>query len=80
VDEDEHLWLLQDKINKYLGAIESGELYQKCPKAVGKQIIIDLAPKYPLSKKAEDLVRKCQASSKPLASNSRCGHRFSPSK
>ncbi|HLH49018.1 MAG TPA: DUF6572 domain-containing protein [Roseiarcus sp.] len=60
-DEEQHLWLLQAKINKYLGAIESGELYEKLPKAVGKRLVIDLAPKYPLSKNAQNFVEKCQA-------------------
>jgi hypothetical protein len=39
-EENEHLLILQDKINTYLGAIESGELYEKYPKAVNKNIYI----------------------------------------
>lgn len=41
--ENEHLLILQDKINVYLGAIESGELYEKYPNAKHKHIIISLA-------------------------------------
>lgn len=62
-DEDEayHLWLLQNKINKYLAAIESGEFYEKVPMSIGKNIVIELIPKYPLSKNAKNLVDKFKA-------------------
>ena len=39
-DDNEHLLVLQDKINAYLGAIESGELIEQYPKTQGKKIII----------------------------------------
>jgi hypothetical protein len=39
-EENEHLILLQDKINAYLGAIEGGELYEAYPKAKGRKIVI----------------------------------------
>jgi len=38
--ENEHLMILQDKINGYLSAIESHELYEKYPKAIDKKICI----------------------------------------
>jgi uncharacterized protein DUF6572 len=38
--ENEHLIILQDKINSYLAAIESHELYEKYPKAIDKNICI----------------------------------------
>jgi hypothetical protein len=38
--ENEHLLILQTKINMYLGAIESGELYSKYPKARNRKICI----------------------------------------
>jgi len=38
--ENEHLLILQDKINSYLESIESGELYTLYPNAKGKDIII----------------------------------------
>ena len=42
-DEDnEHLLVLQDKINAYLGAIESGELYGTYPKAKDRKIVIEI--------------------------------------
>lgn len=38
--ENEHLLLLQDKLNSYLGAIEDGQLYDSYPKAKNRNIII----------------------------------------
>jgi hypothetical protein len=61
VEEAEHLWLLQCKINKYLAALESGELYEKVPKATGKHIVIVLAAKYALSKNAQYFVDRVQS-------------------
>lgn len=46
-DEDnEHIFLLQEKINAYLGAIESGQLNEKYPASVGKKVTISVALKY----------------------------------
>jgi hypothetical protein len=46
-DEDnEHLFLLQEKINAYIGATESGQLNEKYPASVGKKITISIALKY----------------------------------
>lgn len=39
-EENEHLLLLQDKINSYLGAIEDGQLYEAYPNAKNRNIII----------------------------------------
>ena len=39
-EENEHLLLLQDKINSYLGAIEDGQLYDVYPNAKNRNIII----------------------------------------
>lgn len=41
-DESRHLRLLQEKLNAYLRFIESGELLEVYPKAVGKRIRIDV--------------------------------------
>ena len=45
-DENEHLVLLQDKINGYLEVIESGEIYESYPDAKGKGFQIDIAFKF----------------------------------
>lgn len=40
--ENDHLLILQNKINGYLGAIESGELYETYPKAKDRKIMIEI--------------------------------------
>jgi hypothetical protein len=60
VDEGQHLWILQCKINKYLGAVESGEIYQQCPQAIGNKIVIFIAAKHPLTKNARSFIEKCR--------------------
>ncbi|PES62718.1 hypothetical protein CN507_23595 [Bacillus cereus] len=41
--DDEHILLLQDKINTYLGFIESDEIYEKVPSTIGRtQFIIQV--------------------------------------
>jgi hypothetical protein len=43
---NKHLLLLQEKINSYLTAIESGELFEQYPVARDKKIAIELVLKY----------------------------------
>jgi len=43
---NEHLMMLQKKINSYLAFIESGELLKKFPKYTGKPIVIEVIGKY----------------------------------
>ncbi len=51
--EGEHLLLLQDKLNNYFEFVESGQLYEEFPKAVGCKLIIQLSGVHPLSQQAE---------------------------
>lgn len=44
--ENEHLLILQDKINAYLGAIENEDLYTQYPDAKNKKIIISVVSLY----------------------------------
>ena len=57
-NEAEHLALLQNKLNTYLGFIESGELFAKIPEAKGRSIVINLVGKFPLSEQADIFVSK----------------------
>jgi hypothetical protein len=64
-DEGEHLLMLQEKINRYLGFIESGEIYERFPQARGRKITITVFGKFRLSEQArsffrltENLIRK----------------------
>lgn len=50
---DEHLLLFQEKLNKYLAFIESGEILESYPKAEGKNVLISLVCKFPLNEKAK---------------------------
>jgi len=45
-DNNEHILILQDKINAYLRFIESGDIYQQYPKAKGRNIMIEVVVKY----------------------------------
>ena len=54
IDTDFHLERLQDKLNSYLSFIESGEIYDVYPKALGKSIVIEVIGKYPLNEEAEE--------------------------
>jgi hypothetical protein len=58
--EDEHLSLLQKKINVYLAFVESGEIEEKYPAARGKRIRIEIVAQHPLSDKALNSLRKAQ--------------------
>jgi hypothetical protein len=52
-DRSEHLLLLQEKINRYIGFIESGELLEFRPDAVSQPIHIHVVCKYPPSEDGE---------------------------
>lgn len=45
---NEHLFMLQEKINTYIAAIESGELVEKYPLAKGRKPVIKVIGKYRL--------------------------------
>ena len=45
-DKNEKLLLLQDKLNLYLSFIESGDIYEHYPKAVGKSVKICIVSKH----------------------------------
>jgi len=55
-EKNEHLLLLQDKLNKYLAFIESGEIYEQYPRALNRSIVIEIVAKYNPSKDGEKFV------------------------
>jgi hypothetical protein len=57
-NEGAHLVLLQDKLNAYLRFIESGEVFQKFPAAKGREIVINIVGKFPLSQMAYTFLGK----------------------
>jgi hypothetical protein len=51
--KNEHLLILQEKINSYLKSIESGELYDSYPNANGRNIVIRVVSLYNPNKDGE---------------------------
>ena len=45
-DSRAHLLALQEKINSYLGFVESGEIYDAYPSAVGQVLRIEIVSRY----------------------------------
>lgn len=60
-NEGDHLALLQSKLNAYLRFIESGEILRKVPDAKGRNVVINLVGKFPLSQKADLFFGKARA-------------------
>lgn len=57
----EHLHLLQEKINVYLGFIESGEIYVSYPNAKGRPLVIDVLTKFRPSEDAARFLKHAEA-------------------
>ncbi|MDR0780004.1 MAG: hypothetical protein LBF16_04825 [Pseudomonadales bacterium] len=47
IDERKHLLALQDKLNAYLGFVESGQIYDSYPDASGRPLRINVISKFP---------------------------------
>lgn len=56
--DDQHMLLLQDKINTYLDFVESGQLVDIYPDAINKQVRINMVCIYKLSELAVEFIRK----------------------
>lgn len=59
--DNEHLLILQDKLNAYLNAIESGNLYEIYPQAKNKPITIKLVTKYPPNKDGVNFIKRVKS-------------------
>jgi hypothetical protein len=73
LDEDRHLLAMQTKVNSYFDFIQSGQIFESYPKAVGKQLLIDVVTQYPIPAKAVELLRRADALATKL--NARVAHR-----
>ena len=51
-DSREHLYLLQEKINTYVGFIESEDFFREFPDAKGREIVINIVGKHSLTDEA----------------------------
>jgi hypothetical protein len=56
---DEHLYLLQEKINSYLSFVESGEIYEVYAAAKDGEIKINVVCKYQPTTEGTSFLSKC---------------------
>jgi hypothetical protein len=63
-EKNEHLLILQDKINAYLEFIENGELIENYPDANGREILINIITKYLPNTTAELFLKRTKDKSK----------------
>jgi hypothetical protein len=56
--EYEHFLALQEKVNRYMTFIETGEIYSSCPAASGRRIRIEIRCKFAPSSKALVFLQK----------------------
>jgi hypothetical protein len=56
----EHLMKLQDKLNSYLAFIESGEIFEKYPKAKAKKIKLDVVCKFCPDEEGKKFFQLCR--------------------
>lgn len=54
--DENHLLILQNKLNAYLEFIENGSIYENYPEAEGKKIVIEVAMKYPPNKEGNEFL------------------------
>jgi hypothetical protein len=59
-DGDEHVLVLQAKINRYLDFIQSGELLEQYPKAQGKRVRMELICRFSPSARGTRFLTRAQ--------------------
>ena len=57
-ESNEHLLVLQDKINAYLSSIESGDLYEQYPDAKGRHVVISVVAKHAPNKDGKIFIQR----------------------
>jgi len=72
--EREALYLLQQKINSYLGFIESGELVEAYPSAGGQQVAIEVFCKFRPTDEAVTFFEKAEAVAREYSAALRYTH------
>ncbi len=70
-----HMELLLEKVNSYLGFMESGEIYEAYPEAIGKKLVIRVVAKYEMSEDGKTFFEKL----KDAVEKSRTSHRVQTS-
>lgn len=56
--DNEHLLLLQEKLNAYLSFVEGGELLDSYPDSKGREVLINVVCKYPPSESAKGFLNQ----------------------
>ena len=59
--QNEHLLLLQEKLNAYLRFLESGEIYDAYPGAKGAKFLINLVCRFHPTESALDFLERAQS-------------------
>ncbi|MBU8882043.1 hypothetical protein KSK37_02995 [Kaistella sp. DKR-2] len=65
-EENEHVLLLQDKINSYLNFVDSGQIFEEYPNSKNKNIAIGLIMKFEPNEYALNFLQKCKSIIKEL--------------
>jgi len=73
-DERTHLLALQAKLNAYFKFIESGQIWESYPEAVGRQLVIDVIGRFPLPQIGIDLLKNASDTCKVLGVRIRYSH------
>ena len=60
-DTADNLWTLQEKLNTYLRFLESGEVYERYPDAVGRALIVHVIFKFPPNLEARSFLAKAKS-------------------
>ncbi|ETS32866.1 MULTISPECIES: DUF6572 domain-containing protein [Photorhabdus] len=55
---NEHLFKLQEKINRYIAFVESGEIYEKLPDAQGRNITFKVFFQYKIPQECIDFMER----------------------
>ena len=58
--KNEHLLILQNKINAYLNFIESGQIFEEYPSSVNKKVEIEIVLKFPPNEIGNTFLDKCK--------------------
>lgn len=59
--DDYHLRLLREKLNAYLGFIETGEIYQSYPEATGRELVISILLRFRPNREAVAFFEQAKA-------------------
>ena len=57
-DYENHLQVLQEKLNKYLAFVESGEVYDKYPESKNREFLFKVSCKFAPDSQALDFFKK----------------------